>query len=384
MATKTLLYDRHVALGGRMVEFAGWLLPVQYPPGPNAEHQQVRQAAGLFDIDHMGQVIVSGPDALPFLNRVMTADVSRFAIGTAHYSLMCYADGGIVDDTFIYRLDANRYFVAINASNNAKDTLWLNYHRQAQERVVIENVSDSTYMLSLQGPRSVDILDPLVDADLRTLKFHRSVESWFQTSPRVRVLIGRTGYTGEDGFELFFPTEQAGLVWDALMEAGRPFDLAPIGLAARDSLRFEPCMPLYGQEISSTINPLEAGLGFGCALDKEQFIGRDALLKVHLEGPRRRLVGFEMLQGGVARHGYPIVIDGSVQGEVTSGMYAPTLDKMLGLAYIPSQYAETGTDIGVQIRDRLKPARVIARPFYQPSYRRQTMAQRSQRSDLHK
>ncbi len=383
MATRTLLYDRHVALGGRMVEFAGWMLPVQYPPGPNAEHQQVRQAAGLFDIDHMGQVVVSGPDALTFLNRVMTADVSRFGIGTAHYSLMCYADGGVVDDTFIYRLDANRYFVAVNASNNAKDTHWLNYHRQAQERVVIENVSESTYMLSLQGPRAQDILAPLVDAALDRLKFHRAVETWLLTSPRVRVLIGRTGYTGEDGFELFFPTENAGLVWDTLMEAGRPFDLAPIGLAARDSLRFEPCMPLYGQEISATIDPLQAGLGFGCALDKEHFIGRDALLKVQLEGPHRQLVGFEMLQGGVARHGYPIVIDGAVQGEVTSGMYSPTLDKMLGLAYIPSQYAAIAEEIGVQIRDSVKPARTIAKPFYQPSYRK-SIAQRSRHAELPK
>lgn len=376
MATKTLLYERHVALGGRMVEFAGWLLPVQYPTGPNAEHQSVRQAAGLFDIDHMGQVLVSGPDALGFLNRVMTADVSRFAVGTAHYALMCYADGGVVDDAFIYRLDANRYLAAINASNNTKDTRWLNYHKLSSEKVVIENVSESTYMLSLQGPRALDILAPLVEADLTGLKFHRSTETSFQATPPFRIMIGRTGYTGEDGFELFFPAERAPEVWDTLMEAGKPYGLAPIGLAARDSLRFEPCMPLYGQEISPTINPIEAGLGFACAFEKDTFIGREALLKVQLEGPARRLVGFEMLQGGVARHGYPVVIDGTVCGEVTSGMYSPTLDKLLGLAYIPSDRATVGGEIGIQIRDKVKLARIVARPFYRPSYRKSAPAKR--------
>jgi aminomethyltransferase len=352
-----------------MVEFAGWVLPVHYPLGPNGEHQRVRQAAGLFDIDHMGQVVVSGPDALPFLDRVMSADVSRFEVGSAHYALMCYHDGTVVDDTFIYRLEANRYFVAINASNNAKDTLWLNYLKAPREKVIIENVSEATYMLALQGPRAEQILAPLVEADLTHVRFHHAVETRLLTSPPVSLLIGRTGYTGEDGFELFLPTQQAGLVWDAIMEAGKPFGLAPIGLAARDSLRFEPCLPLYGQEISASITPLEAGLGWACALSKS-FVGREALLKVRLEGATRTLVGFEMLQGGVARHGYKVVLDGAVGGLVTSGMYAPTLDKFLGLAYIPIERAAVGSEINIQIRDKLKPAVIVVRPFYQPSYRR--------------
>jgi aminomethyltransferase len=285
-----------------------------------------------------------------------------------------------VDDTFIYRLDANRYFVAINASNNAKDTHWLNYHKGQHDKVAIENVSESTYMLALQGPRAAQILTPLAEADLSHVRFHHAVETHLLTTPRVPLLIGRTGYTGEDGYELFLPTEHAGLVWDALMEEGKPFDLAPIGLAARDSLRFEPCLPLYGQEISASINPLEAGLGWACALDKEHFLGREALLKVHLEGSARSLVGFQMLQGGVARHGYKVVLDGAVCGEVTSGMYAPALDKFLGLAYIPCERDAVGTEIGIQIRDKVKPASVVARPFYQPSYRRQVAGQQTSAS----
>jgi len=365
MARQTALYDRHVQLGGRMIEFVGWVLPVQYSTGPLEEHHRVRHAAGLFDIDHMGQVEISGPDALPFLQKVMTADVSAFGVGSANYSLMCYEDGGVVDDTFIYCLP-DRYFVAINAANNAKDTRWLNYHR-AGFNVKVKNVSDQTYMLALQGPKAEAILQPLCDHNLAGLQYHAAVETKVCS---VQTLVGRTGYTGEDGFELFFPSDQAGLLWDKIMESGTPKGLLPIGLAARDSLRFEACMPLYGQEISATIGPIEAGLGWAVSSDKGDFIGREALLKVRLEGAARKLIGFEMTEGGVPRHEYGVVKDGVVCGRVSSGMYSPTIDKFLGMAYVSAEHSALGTEIGISIRGKVKPAVVVKRPFYTPSYRR--------------
>ena len=365
MPKKTALYERHTALGGRMVDFAGWLLPVQYAAGPKAEHLCVRQKAGLFDIDHMGQLLVSGPDALPFLQATMTADVSAIPLYGAAYSLLCYEDGGVVDDTFIYRLP-DRFFVAINASNNRKDTLWLQYHRAGYD-VRLENVSESMYMLALQGPLSEQILQPLCESDLSAMAYHTALEARVAGVP---TLLGRTGYTGEDGFELYFPTEQATDVWDALMVRGEPLGLLPIGLAARDSLRFECCMPLYGQELSPTITPLEAGLRWAVAFDKPSFLGRKALLKQQLEGVTRRLVGFRMVEGGVPRHGYAIAVNDQPCGEVTSGMYAPTLDAFLGMGYVPTAHAEVGVEIEVLIRDKPRKAVIVRRPFYAPKYRK--------------
>lgn len=365
MAKRTALYDRHVALGGRMVEYAGWMLPVQYPAGPKEEHLRVRGAAGLFDIDHMGQIAVAGADAVPFLQRVMTADVSAFQVGGAYYALMCYDDGGIVDDTFIYRLPG-RYFIVVNAANNAKDTRWLEYQRGELD-VTVENVSDATYMLALQGPRAEAILNPLCAANLSELAFHGAAETEVAGVP---ALVGRTGYTGEDGFELFFPVERAGQVWDRIMEEGEPHGLLPVGLAARDSLRFEPCLPLYGQEITAMVDPIEAGLGWAVALGKGPFLGREALLKARLEGAPNRLVGLRMTAGGVPRHGYEVVAGEVVVGEVTTGMYAPTLDAFLALAYVPTEYSAPGAELGVMIRDRVRPAVVVKKPFYTPAYRR--------------
>ena len=300
MPRQTRLYDRHVALGGRMVEYANYLLPVQYPAGPKAEHLRVRHAAGLFDIDHMGQVIVRGPDALPFLQQVLTADVSAFGPGTANYALLCYDDGTVVDDTFVYTLP-DHYLVVINAANNAKDTRWLKAHRHGFD-VQIDNVSDETYMLALQGPAAQAILQPLCDLMLDDLTYHHAATA---TVAGVSMLVGRTGYTGEDGFEVYFPADEAPAVWDAIMAAGTRHDLLPIGLAARDSLRFEAAMPLYGQEISAARVPLAAGLGWAVALAKPSFVGREALWKTRLEGTPERLVGFRMTAGSVPRHGYP-------------------------------------------------------------------------------
>lgn len=365
MVKRTALYERHLALGGRMVEFAGYELPVQYSTGPKAEHLACRQAAGLFDIDHMGQIVVSGRDALLFMQSVMTADVSQFALGSAHYSLLCYADGGVVDDTFIYTLPG-RYFVAINASNNAKDTRWLEAHIQGYE-VELRNVSEETYMLALQGPQAQAILQPLCAADLSTLPYHQAAETTVLGQP---TLLGHTGYTGEDGYELFFPREAAPAIWDALLEQGRPLGLLPVGLAARDSLRFEACMPLYGDEITATRGPIGAGLGWAVSYTKGDFVGRDALLKERLEGPRERLVGLKMIEHGVPRHGYPVLANGEVCGAVTSGMYAPTLDAFLALAYVASEFSALGTELEIDIRNKAHKALVVKRPFYTPAYRR--------------
>jgi len=363
MANKTALYDRHVALGARMVDFAGWLLPVQYPTGPKVEHRRVREAAGLFDIDHMGQIVVSGPDALPFLQHVMTADVARFGLGEANYSLMCYADGTVVDDVFIYRLP-DRYFVAVNASNNEKDTRWLAHHVGDWD-VAVQNVSEETYMLALQGPRAEAILQPLAEADLASLPRHHAVETRVAGASG---LVGRTGYTGEDGFELYLDATQAARVWDALLAAGAPEGLVPAGLAARDTLRLEAALPLYGQEISPSITPFAARLGWVVSFDKGPFVGREALLKERLEGPARRLIGLRMTEGGVARHGYPIVsAEGEPIGEVTSGSYGPAVDAFIGLGLVAPEHARTGTAIGVEIRGRVKPAVVVRLPFYKAS-----------------
>jgi aminomethyltransferase len=313
----------------------------------------------------MAQLVVTGPDALAYLQRVVTMDVSKMVMGEAHYSLVCYEDGGVVDDIFVYRMP-DRYFIAINAANADKDTRWF----QAQTngfRVTVRNVAEETYMLALQGPKAEAILQPLTPADLSRLAFHRAIDS---TVAGVPTLIGRTGYTGEDGFELFFPREKALLLWDRIIEAGAPHGLKPIGLAARDSLRFEAKMPLYGQEIGPDINPIQAGLGWAVAFGKGDFIGRNALLKVKLEGPRSVLVGLEMVDRGVPRHTYPVVAGGRTVGEVTTGMFAPTLGRYLALAYVPAELAALGTELGVQIRDDVKRAKVVETPFYVPAYRR--------------
>lgn len=360
---RTALYDAHVALGGRMVEFAGWDLPVQYPTGPTAEHHAVRTAAGLFDIDHMGQIEVRGPDAETFLQLIQSWDVSQMAQQEAHYGLLTYADGTLVDDIFIYRLP-ERWLVVVNASNRAKDMAWMEAHTHDLD-VSLLDMSDELYMLALQGPKAEVILQPHVGQDLSTLATRYALETTVLDYPSI---IGRTGYTGEDGFEMYVPEAAAPAIWQALLESGKDAGLLPCGLAARDSLRFEACMPLYGHEIDATTNPLEARLGWAVSWDKE-FIGREALLKTKLEQPQRLLVGFEMLDRAVPREHYPIAVNNQVVGHVTTGMKSPTLDKFLGLGYVPRQYSALGAEIEVLVRDTPKRAKIVKRPFYKPRYK---------------
>ena len=360
---RTQLYQTHLDLGGRMVDFAGWELPVQYLAGPTAEHHAVRNVAGLFDISHMGQVEVTGPDALDFLQIVQVRDLSRLAVNQAAYSLLLYSDGGIVDDIFLYRL-VDRWLIVVNAANRSKDVAWL----QAQSLdfdIALHDRSDELSMLALQGPQAAPILQSLVTADLEAMPARTALEV---TLAGHTVLIGRTGYTGEDGFEIYMPAATAATVWNHILDAGRPAGLLPCGLAARDSLRFEACMPLYGHEIDAATNPLEARLGWTIAWDKE-FIGRNALLKTKLEQPQRLLVGFEMIDRAVPREHYPIAVDGRQVGHVTTGMKSPTLDKFLGLGYVPRAHASTGTIVEVIVRDQPKAARIVKRPFYTPRYK---------------
>jgi aminomethyltransferase len=358
MPKKTALHDRHVALDARMTEFAGWLLPVQYPAGALKEHAAVRQHAGLFDIDHMGQIMVQGPDALPFLQQVVTSDLASLQPGQAQYGLLCYQDGGAVDDVFVYAL-AEGYMVVVNAANNAKDTRWLQAHAAGYD-VELRNVSAETYMLALQGPAALAILQPLAEADLAALPRFGCTETTVLGVPSV---VGRTGYTGEDGFELYFAAAQAEAIWDGLLAAGVPHGLLPCGLAARDSLRFEACYPLYGHELGPDRDPVAAGLRWAVAWEKGPFIGREALLKVRLEGPAHRLVGIEMVERGIAREGYPILHAGEVCGAVTSGMPSPTLGRSLALGYVPAALAEAGTSLGIEIHGRVRDAVVVKRPF---------------------
>lgn len=361
---RTPLYDVHLALGARMVEFGGWEMPVQYA-SILQEHKAVRTAAGLFDIDHMGQIEVQGPDSLPYLQRLVTNDIAAMQVAQAAYGLFLYPNGGIVDDIFTYRL-TSRYVVAVNAANTAKDYAWMAEHTGDFD-VTVSDISEATCMLALQGPKSEVILQGITPSSLHDLPYHRCLVN---AVAGVQTLIGRTGYTGEDGFELYFPVQSARKMWEALMAAGTPHGMLPCGLGARDTLRFEAKMPLYGHEIGKDVNPLEAGLGWAVALEapgKEKLIGREALLKVKEEGLRRRLVGFAMIERGIPRHGYEIAAGGAVVGAVTTGMYSPTLEKNLGLGYVPVEHARRGTEIEIIIRGRNLKATVVATPFYRRS-----------------
>jgi aminomethyltransferase len=355
---RTGLYDTHLRLGGRMIDFAGWQLPVQYPTGPVQEHHAVRTAAGLFDIDHMGQFELTGRDTEAFLQYVQVGNVTDMAVFEARYSLLTYADGTIVDDVFLYKL-LDRWLIVVNAANRTKDYLWLLAHIRSFD-ATLTDVSDTTYMLALQGPMAQAILQRLTASDLDELANRRATET---AVAGIRTLLGRTGYTGEDGFELYFPASSAVDMWEALLSEGAGDRLVPCGLGARDSLRFEACMPLYGHEISASTNPIEARLGW--VVDKDhEFIGRAPILKAELEGTPRRLVGFEMMERAVPREGYSIFSGDDHIGHVSSGMKSPTLGKFLGMGYVQSEFSAIGSEIDILVHNRLRRARITRRPFY--------------------
>lgn len=363
---RTGLYRKHIELGAKMVSFAGWEMPVEYPIGSIREHKIVRESAGVFDIAHMAKFTIEGEETLPYLQRTMTRDFSPMKVGETYYSLVCTYQGGVIDDVFVYRLAENSYFVMTNAANREKDYRWFEKQRTRSKYtdLRIEDVSTETYALALQGPRAQEVLQRLTAANLAFISHHNVAEI---SVAGELMLVARTGYTGEDGFELFFPEENAEKVWEEILEAGAQ----PIGLAARDSLRFEACLPLYGHELALDINPLEAGLGWAVGFKKEDyFVGKNALLQIKQEGPKRKLVGLEMIEKGVPRHGYDVVVDEGVIGKVTSGMYSPSNKKFFALALVPRQYSAVGESVGVVIRDQVHLAKVVSTPFYPQKGRR--------------
>jgi aminomethyltransferase len=354
---RTPLFDAHVKAGARMVPFGGWEMPVQYA-GIIEEHRAVRAAVGCFDVSHMGEFEVEGPQALTALQRLTTNDVSALAIGQVQYSLLCYPDGGIVDDLTLYRLAAEHYMLTVNASNIDKDWQWVTEHAaEARWR----NVSDATGLIAVQGPKAEALVARLGDTDVTRIAYYHFVEGQLAGA---RALISRTGYTGEDGFELYAAATDTPRLWAALLEAGRGDGVMPIGLGARDTLRLEMRYALYGNDIDATTNPLEAGLGWIVKPAKGDFIGRDAIEKVRAAGVARKLVGLEMADRSVARHGYRVLRDGRETGVVSSGSYGPSVDRSIALAYVASADAAIGTELGVDIRNQARAARVVKTPFH--------------------
>ena len=351
MERKTPLYDRHTAAGGKLVPFAGWLLPVQYS-GVIAEHRAVRTGCGLFDVSHMGELLLRGPDALANLNRLMTNDFSGMADGQARYSPMCYEDGGVVDDLIVYRCSDTAWLVVVNASNIGKDRDWMTAHLAGD--CTLEDLSDQTAQLALLGPGAEALLRTLT-ADLPAKNYTAVLHGTVDGRP---CLVSRTGYTGEDGFELYCAPADAPALWDALTAAGA----LPCGLGARDTLRLEAAMPLYGHELSPSINPYEAGLGIFVKLEKPDFIGKAALERARPVSRRR--VGLQMTGRGIAREGCPVYDGGRQVGVVTSGTHCPWVGQAVALALVDAAYKEPGTPLQVDVRGRRVDAQVVKTPFY--------------------
>ncbi|MEO6026517.1 MAG: glycine cleavage system aminomethyltransferase GcvT [Candidatus Binatia bacterium] len=354
---RTPLYEEHRALGAKLVEFGGWEMPVSYR-GIMEEHRAVRTAAGLFDVSHMGEIEVLGPHAGATCQRLTCNDVRRLANGHVQYTLLCREDGGVVDDVTLYRVNEQRYFFCVNASNIAKDLAWI--QENAGPATIVDR-SAVTALIALQGPAAVRILERLTPLTLSALKSFRFARTEVAGLP---AFISRTGYTGEDGFEIYVDESRAVTVWTALMAAGTDDGLEPIGLGARDTLRLEAALPLYGHELDDQTSPLAAGLARFVKLDGEEFLGRSYLLHEEEQGTPRRLVGLKMRGPGIARQGYPVVFEGATVGIVTSGTHSPTLGEAVALAYVTAPLATLGTLLAVQVRGRAVPAEVIPTPFY--------------------
>jgi len=356
----TPLIERHQALGAKLVEFGGWLMPLQYD-GILEEHRAVREAAGLFDLSHMGELFVEGPEAGPGLAAALVSDPTALAVGRAHYSMIVAPDGGIIDDLIVYRLAAERFLVVANAANAGvvSDAL---AERLAGRKAILDDRSLATALVAIQGPRSAGILATRTPIDLSVIRYYGIAEGEVAGIP---ALVARTGYTGEDGFEIFVDLPAGIRIWDALTEAGQAAGLRPVGLGARDTLRLEAGMPLYGNELDRSTNPFEAGLGRVVRFDKAgDFVGRAALEKVAAAGPTKRLVGLAMRGRGVARHGYPVLAAERRTGVVTSGTVSPTLGLPIAMAYVAPGDAEPGTMLAVDVRERPVAAEVVPLPFY--------------------
>ncbi len=353
---KTALYHIHASLGAKIVEFAGYLMPVQYTSIID-EHKRVREKVGLFDVSHMGEIEIKGSEALDFVNYMTVNDASKLEINQAQYTVMCYPDGGIVDDLICYRRE-NSYFLVINASNTKKDHDWIIDNRK--EGVEVHNITDNITQLAIQGKNAEKIIQKLTKVPLSDIKYY-----WFQEDilADTEMIISRTGYTGEPGFELYFDIKYSEAIWEKIMKIGKQYEIAPIGIGARDTLRLEKSYCLYGNDIDHLTTPLEAGLGWITKFDKGDFIGRDALLHQKEAGLRRKLLGFVSEGRIIPRHGYPIEINGINIGQVTSGCYSPVLEKNIGLGYIAIEFAKIGQKITINARDRRISAEIVKTPF---------------------
>jgi aminomethyltransferase len=363
---KTALNAAHRRMGAKMVEFNGWDMPVEYPSGGGiiAEHMAVRTRAGVFDVSHMGDIRISGPQALEATQHIIMNDASRLAIGQAQYSALLYPQGTFVDDVIVHRLGERDFLLVINAGTREKDFNWVRDNVRGFQ-CAAQNLSDDFTQIAIQGPRAQEVLQKLTDADLRAVKFY-----WFTHGAVCGlqdILIARTGYTAEDGFEIYVPADEAtsARVWNEVLEAGKELQVLPCGLGARNTLRLEGKLPLYGHEISDTINVWEAGLDRFCKMEKGDFVGREALQRARAGGLKRTLVGLEMMERGIARDGYKVLDEaGREVGYVTSGSYAPFLKKNIALAYVPPVLSEVGTAVKVEIRGQGVGATVVPTPFY--------------------
>jgi aminomethyltransferase len=350
-------------MGGRMVDFGGWDMPVQYPAGTIEEHLRTRTHAGLFDVSHMGEVDVRGPDAVPFVNRITSNDVTKLVDGQAHYTALTTPQGTVIDDLLVYRLAADHLLLVVNAGTTDKDWEWIRSHH-AGESVKLENVSSNYCQLALQGPDAQNILTKLTDLPLAEIKYYHFMTG---TVDGIDSIVSRTGYTGEDGFEVYAAPEHAEKLWNKILDAGnygKDDGVLPCGLAARNTLRLESGMALYGHEIDETTTLYEANLGWICKLDKGDFIGREALAQQKSEGVKRKLVGFEVTDRGIARDDQEILIGEQRVGKVTSGSPAPFLKKNIGLGYVPAEHAAAGQEIKIDVRGRLVGAQIVKTPFY--------------------
>ncbi|WP_099191335.1 glycine cleavage system aminomethyltransferase GcvT [Tepidibacter mesophilus] len=364
---KTALFNVHEKYGGKIIDFSGWQLPVQYE-SITLEHEATRNKAGLFDVSHMGEVEVTGIDAFKFVQNLVTNDISALEDNQVLYTFMCYETGGVVDDLLVYRFDEEHFFLVINAGNIDKDFEWMNKNSE-KYNIDILNISDKISQLAIQGPNAQTILQKLTDIDLGEINFF-----YFKRNVNiagVSCLVSRTGYTGEDGFEIYLENTKVEYVWEKLMEVGKKLGLKPVGLGARDTLRFEVALPLYGNELSKDISPLEAGFEFFVKLEKDDFIGKEALVKQYTDGLKRKIVGFEMIDKGIPRHGYEVWAHGKQIGFVTTGYASPTVKKNIGFAIVPVEYSKLGTIIEIKVRKKFLNAQVVSKRFYTKSYKKQ-------------
>lgn len=360
---RTSLNETHRRMGGRMVDFGGWDMPVQYPAGTVDEHLRTRTHSGLFDVSHMGEIDVRGSDAISFVNRLVSNDATKLVDGQAQYSALTTPQGTVIDDLLVYRFSEDRLLLVVNAGTTEKDWEWIKSH-QATESVELRNVSAEYCQLALQGPDALNILQSFTDISLSEIKYYHFREGKVDGVPAI---VSRTGYTGEDGFEVYAAADKGEQLWNKILNAGNfgaATGVLPCGLAARNTLRLEAGMALYGHEIDETTTLLEANLGWICKLNKGDFTGRESLLKQKEEGVEKRLVGFEVTERGIARDNQDVLIDGRPVGRVTSGSPAPYLKKNIGMAYVPVEFANEGQDIQVDVRGRAVGARIVPTPFY--------------------